>query len=453
MHRLLFFLRPRNLFAIAASALCFSASAQQVITTIAGTGAFGYTGDGGPAKQARLSFPVAVADDSHDNLYIADYDALVVRMIDAAGIIHTIAGNHDTGYNGDGGPATAAKLGGADGVAVDNAGNIYVCAMSYHTIRKIDPSGTITTFAGIPGVSGFSGDGGAATAAALGMPVGITTDNSGNVYFSDRYNMVIRRITPSGIISTVAGIPDSSGYTGTGGPATAAKIGDVFAMCSDPAGNLYIGESYPQHIIRKIDAGGIITLVAGDDSATYTGDGMAATATKIGGAQGLTTDGDGNVYFSEGGTVRKINTSGILSTVAGNGHSGFGGDGGNPVYATIRTYGICINNHGELLMADGENARVRKVADKNTLDVGDSDDTNWSLFPNPCGREVHLTGPSTGSYKVSLTNILGQQLFETTMQAEQNNITTLSLPALAKGTYQLHVAGIGSYASHALTIE
>ncbi|MDA0746798.1 MAG: hypothetical protein O2954_09780, partial [bacterium] len=195
--------------------LMASAAYGQSIVTRAGNGNFGFSGDGGAATDAGLSDPSGIFIDGLGNLYIADTNNRRIRKVDPSGTITTVAGNGSSGYSGDGGPATAATLADPSGIFMDGSGTLYLADTNNHRIRKVDPSGTITTIAG-EGNSGYSGDGGSATDARLNFPMGLYVDSSGNVYFADRENHRVRKVDASGTITTVAG-NGSFGYSGDGG--------------------------------------------------------------------------------------------------------------------------------------------------------------------------------------------------------------------------------------------
>jgi trimeric autotransporter adhesin len=233
--------KPRKLFATSLILFfCVSANAQ-IITTFAGNGIPAYAGDGMAAATASLNTPTDVACDTAGNIYIADEFNHVIRKVNPAGIIFTIAGSGVAGYSGDGGPATLAKFNRPTNVFV-KGGNIYITDELNHAIRKIDTGGIIRTVAGT-GSPGYSGDGGPATAAMLFQPYGIFVDNSGNIYIAEQVNQVIRKVNTSGIITNVAGT-GFSGYSGDGGPATAAKFHDPSDITFDASGNLFIADRH-----------------------------------------------------------------------------------------------------------------------------------------------------------------------------------------------------------------
>jgi uncharacterized protein (TIGR03437 family) len=213
-----------------------------IITTVAGSGNFGYSGDGGPAINASLSAPFAVAVDASGDIYIADYTNNRVRKVSASGIITTAAGNGNAGYSGDGGPATSAQLNGPIGVAVDPSGDVYIADSQNYRIRKLSSNGAIATIAGNGG-DGYSGDGGLATSAELAGPCGVALDAAGNLYIGDTGNGRVRVVSPSGIITTVAGSTWYGGYSGDGGPATAAQLDDPWGIAIGTTGLVYVADS------------------------------------------------------------------------------------------------------------------------------------------------------------------------------------------------------------------
>ena len=228
--------------------------AEGVITTIAGTGDRGFGGDGGPAAEAQFASPSGLATDELDNLYVADSGNHRIRRIDAEGVITTIAGTGDRGFSGDGGPATEAQFAAPSDLAVDGAGNLYVADFGNQLIRRIDAEGVVTTIAGSgPGfrVGGPLGDGGPATEAQFVAPSDLAVDGSGNVYVTDSRGIRIRRIDAEGVITTIVGSgPDSSqgGYSGDGAPATEAQLSEPRGLAVDGSGNLYVADSGNQRI-------------------------------------------------------------------------------------------------------------------------------------------------------------------------------------------------------------
>ncbi|MGE7271105.1 fibronectin type III domain-containing protein [Brevibacillus panacihumi] len=351
------------------------AATSSIIDTVAGLGSPGYSGDGGPATSAEMNYPTGVAVDSSGNLYIAEYANNLVRKVDASGQISTVAGTGSLGFSGDEGPATSAQLNRPYGVAVDDSGNLYISDYFNNRIRKVDASGKISTVAGT-GTRGYSGDGGPATLAQLYYPTGVAVDSSGSLYIVDNANNRIRKVDTSGQISTVAGM-GTSGYSGDGGPATSAQLNYPNGVTVDSNGNLYIADS-SNHRIRKVDTSGTISTVAGNGNLGYSGDGGPATWYTLNGPTGVAVDGSGNLYIADNSNnrIRKVDVSGMISTIAGTGKDGYSGDGGPATSAQLRSpYGVVVESNGNLYLSDGRNHRVRKLS-LNEKTVGASASTS-----------------------------------------------------------------------------
>jgi len=295
---------------------------------------------------------------ANGNMLIGDNDNNRVRMVNTNGIISTFAGNGTAGYTGDGGQATDAELSIPEGVAFDAAGNTYITEYGGERIRKVNTLGIITTIAG-NGNGGFSGDGGQATDAGIDGPWSITLDPAGNLYIADYWNGRVRKVNSAGIISTIAG--GGSSY-GEGGQATDADISSPYGLAFDVMGNLYVADQ-GSGSIRKINTTGIITTAAGGGISGL-GDGGVATAAELHGPIGVAFDPVGNLYIGDQANqrIRMINTLGIITTIAGNGTAGFSGDGGLATNAEIvGPAGICFDAAGNLYIADAGNERIRKV--------------------------------------------------------------------------------------------
>ena len=339
----------------------------QIISTVYGTTS-GYSGDGGAASSAQMDGPCMMTYDDQGNLYFAEYDNNVVRRIDVNGIISTVAGNGTPGYSGDGGPATSAQLSGPYGVAIDANGDLYISEILNHTVRKVDfTTGIITTNAG-NGVLGYSGDGGAATSAQLNGPYGIAFDVSGNLFIAERDNSVIRKVNTSGTISTFAGT-GAFGYFGDGGLATSAQFAGCRSVTFNDAGEMFISDGN-NHVIRKINVSGVVSTVAGNGGAGHSGDCGQAVYAQLNFPRDVIFDAVGNMYISESTShvIRKVNTSGIISTVGGNATSGYSGDGGLATLAQLnQPYGILFDDQGNLLVADRSNNVIRKITSLVTL--------------------------------------------------------------------------------------
>ncbi len=331
------------------------------IATVAGDGTRGFGGDGGPAAAARLHGPYGVAMDEAGNLFIADSANHRIRKVDAAGIITTVAGDGTYGFGGDGGPAAAARLNTPWGVAVDRAGNLYIADIGNYRIRKIDAAGVITTMTG-DGTYGFGGDGGPAAVARLAWPESVAVDGAGNLFIADSLNQRIRKVDAAGVITTVAG-DGTKGFGGDGGSATAAQLAGPSDVAVDGAGNLFIADSLNQRI-RKVDAAGVITTVAGDGTRGFGGDGGPATAARLHFPNGVAVDGAGNLFIADSSneSIRKVDAAGVITTVAGDGTHGFGGDGGPATTAQLRSpTDVIVDKAGNLYIVDWGNQRIRKV--------------------------------------------------------------------------------------------
>jgi len=329
-----------------------------IITTVAGNGGQGFSGDGGLAVDAELNVPLGVTVDSAGNLYIADTGNNRVRKVDPSGIISTVAGNGTQGFSGDGAPAVNAELDGPAGLAVES-GNLYIADQGNQRIRKVDPASIISTVAG-DGTQGFSGDGGPAINAELGAPAGVTV-HGGNFYIADTFNQRIRKVNPSGIISTIAG-NGTPGFSGDGGPAISAMISYPGSLGFDSKGNLYVGDDGNQRV-RKIDSNGIISTFAGNGQEFFSGDGGPAVDAQLY-TFSVAVDGNGNTYIADtiNQRIRKVDISGIISTVAGNGETGYSGDGGPAIDAALnKPLGIAVDGSGNLYIADSANCLIRKV--------------------------------------------------------------------------------------------
>jgi hypothetical protein len=390
----------------------------QIITTIAGNGFFGISGDGGPAIVAELASPTGVACDASGNLYISD-EGDCIRKINTSGIISTIAGMGGIGgYSGDGGPATAAELYLPYGVAVDSSGNIYIADGYYSRIRKVDTSGIISTFAG-SAATGYSGDGGPATDAELNNPWGLAVDASGNLLIADWSNYRIRKVNKSGVISTFAG-NGTGAFSGDGGQATAAELYLPYGVACDTFGNVYIADG-GNNRVRIVKKSGIISTFAGNGfgaphSGGYSGDGGPAIAAEFYNPMGVVVDNYGNIYIADdlNQRIRIINTSGIISTFAGNGTSGFFGDGGPATSAEFYgPGGLALDASGNIYIPDFTNHRVRKVTSK-SLGVIDLSPTSneVNIYPIPNTGFFTISGITSGQV-LELYNYLGQKLSST----------------------------------------
>jgi uncharacterized protein (TIGR03437 family) len=332
----------------------------QTITTIAGNGNTAYSGDGGPATAAALNHPRGMALDSAGNIFVADLNNARIRKISPDGIITTVAGNGAAGYSGDGGPATAAMLNQPEAVAVDTAGNLIIADSQNRRVRNVDSSGTITTIAGT-GTEGYSGDGGPAVAAMLHRAVDLAVDSAGNIYFADSVDHRVRKIDTSGTITTVAG-NGTPGFSGDGGPATGAQLQTPVGVAIDKNNDLYIADS-DNFRIRMVDAAGNIRTIAGNGVEGFLGDGGPATSAKLNYSLGVKVDSSGRIFIADSSNNRvRVVNGGVISTLAGTGTGGFSGDGGPAASAMLNyPWAVALDNSGSVLVGDRVNNRIRKI--------------------------------------------------------------------------------------------
>jgi uncharacterized protein (TIGR03437 family) len=330
-------------------------SPQFTISTIAGQGNDTFSGDGGQAIAAGLSTN-GVAADAAGNLYIVDIDHERIRKVAPNGIITTFAGTGAAGASGDGGPATKATLNQPSRVALDAAGNSYIADSLNNRVRKVAVDETITTVAGNGG-GGNTGDGGPATGAQLNFIGDVTLDTSGNLFITTDSH-VVRKVTPGGIISTVAG-NGRQGFSGDGGPATSAMLNTPRGIAVNAAGELFISDQGNQRI-RKV-SNGVITTVAGTGTAGYSGDSGIGTGAKINNPAGISLDASGNLYIADrdNDRIRLLLANGNIFTVAGNGTAGFSGDGGVASSAAIHSPTDVAATSGGVYISDKANNRVR----------------------------------------------------------------------------------------------
>ena len=333
-----------------------------IITTVAGTGfgpgsGNGYNGDGLNATSAEVNNPSGVAVDTSSNLYIADSANNRIRKVDVYGLIWTVAGKGTAGYSGDGGTATNAMMYNPEGVALDAAGNLLIADSDNLRIRKVATNNVITTVAG-NGTYGNPGDGGQATNASFLYPANVFVDQAGNLFIADTGNQRIREVGTNGVITTVAGsIPND------GALATNATLNQAYGVAVDSAGNVYVADTYNNRI-RKIDANGIITTVAGNGVLGFAGDGGLATNANLRYPHGVALDAAGDLFIADSSNrrIREVDTNGFIWTVAGTGSFNTSGDGGQATNAGIMLpEGVVVDKIGNLFIADLFNANIRKV--------------------------------------------------------------------------------------------
>ncbi len=441
-------------FLVVTSFANIQANAQYISTfaghKIADTGA--YSGDGGLAVNAQLNSCTSVAVDGAGNVYIADRGNHVVRRVDNAGIISTFAGTGAAGFSGNGGNATAAKLNMPTSVATDAAGNVYISDMGNNRVRRVNPSGIITNFAG-NGVATYSGDADSAHLASINGPEGLAVDASSNVLIADAGNHVIRRVSTSGIISTVAG-SGLIGNSGDGGPATAARMYSPSGVATDAAGNIYIADVI-NNKIRRVSSSGIISTFAGTGAAGNSGNGGAATAANLRFPSGVSVDGIGNIYIADQGNynVRIVNASGVISNYAGVSTSGYDGDGG---LATIAKLGspknVYVDGWGRVYIADNTNHVVRLVASTASTSMV-SPLQQLLIFPNPTSGSFTISLPSANaSAHITVSDITGKVVFQKQVGYSISNIQ-VDLSEVAPGSYIITVASENKVYTSNLVIE
>ena len=373
-----------------------------IITTVAGTGTRGYSGDGGPATRAELHSPSDVEVDEEGNLYIADYGNSVVRMVDTQGIITTIVGDGFRGFRGDGGPAVEARLDFPFRVALDTAGNLLVLDTGNNRLRRVDTlTGIIETVAG-DGFKASTGDGGPGTEASLFSPSAVAVDQFNYAYIGTKegtsapwsYNNRVRLLSPAGTIETVVGIVSN----GDGGPAIEAII-DPYGLAtgSGPAPtDLYIAD-YRNSQVRKVDGTtGVVSTVAGTGMAGFSGDGGPADAALLTYPTDVAMDTSGNLWIADtgNGRVRRVDWQGYITTFAGNGSQSHGGDGGDALGASFYPQGIDVDAAGNVYIADSINHRVRKVTPQRIITTIAGTGTRNSSGDGGLATQAELWSPS-----------------------------------------------------------
>ncbi len=326
-----------------------------VVTTLAGLAGSPGNADG-TGSAARFYWPQGVAADSTGNVYVADTRNHTIRNVTLAGVVTTLAGQAGWAGSADG-TGSAAQFNGPSGVAVDSAGNVYVADCANNTIRKVTPGGVATTLAGLAGSPG-SADG-TASAARFYEPSGVAVDNAGSVYVADIYNYAIRKVTPGGVVTTLAGLAGGPGSAD--GTASAARFYQPSGVAVDSAGNVYVADT-DNFTIRKVTPGGVVTTLAGLARNLGSADGAASTA-RFNSPNGVAVDGAGNVYVADCGndTIRKVTPGGVVTTLAGLAGNSGSADGTGSAARFCFPFGVAVDSAGNVYVADYGNNTIRKV--------------------------------------------------------------------------------------------
>lgn len=371
----------------------------QTIATTAGTGSYGSGASGISPTNTALANPASVAYDAAGNLYIADSNNHVIRKIDTAGNATIVAGTGDQGFSGDGGAATSALLNTPKGIAVDGNGNLYIADTQNQRIRKVS-GGTITTIAGT-GAFGYSGDGAQSTQAFLASPSSVAVDSNGNIYVADTDNHVVRKIAPDGRISTFAG-NGQQGNSPNETVATSASLDSPSSVAVDSVLRVYIADRRNQ-IVRMVDTAGKISTIAGNGSFGYGGDANSATNALLAMPSGVGVDSSGNVYIADtnNNRIRQV-SNGVITTIAGTDVQGFGGDAGASTGASLDSpRAVAAGSSGTIAVADQLNQRVRTIS-INTLSFGTQPVGSISAF-----QSVTLTNSGNASLQIQTVTFTG----------------------------------------------
>ena len=423
----------KTIYLIFICLLPFGAKAQ-IITTVAGGGTV--IGDGGPATAADLGGPNTGAFDAYGNYYYAAITQERIRKIDPLGIITTVVGTGVSGYSGNGGPATAAKLYEPCSNTFDKKGNMYFCQTGNSVVSKVDMiTGIITTVAG-NGTMGFSGDGGPATSAQMSDIQDVCVDKFGNLYIADSRNYRIRKVDTFGIISTVAG---NGTYITSAFGVPATSTGLVFPSCvvTDDTGNVYIGNER----VLKIDRSGILRNVVGNGMWAYSGEGIPATNAQLIPIK-IRFDKYWNLFIVDRHNQRvyRVDATGIFHLEAGNGVYGSAGDNGPATAAELKgVTGITFDQCDNLYITQVDNNRIRKITYPHCNYLSAENEhifiQSISIYPNPANDELHIDNLQSKT-NYSILNTIGQTTQQGTFKAGNS---TISIQALPNGIYMLEL--------------
>lgn len=394
-----------------------NAKAQYVSTFAGSTQGF----VNGTATTAKFNWPMGIAIDTEGTIFVVDSANYVIRKITSAGVVSTFAGSGIGGFAD--GIASVAQFNGIDGLAVDSAGNVYVADTNNHRIRKISPAGVVSTLAG--STQGYAN--GTGTAARFNNPSGVAVDAAGNVFVTDTFNYRIRKITPAGVVSTLAG----SGIAGfANGSGTAAQFNKTYGIAVNDTGSIFVADAL-NHRVRKITASGVVTTFAGSVYGYANGNGTAA---KFSYPYGITVDATDNVYVTdaEDNRIRKITIVGMVSTLAGSGIGGFA-DGIGTTAQFINPCGVTVDAVGSVFISDATNHRIRKIT--NSLSTADYNQNQVLIYPNPVSSIINIDLGDSIAFKVILFDMNGR-----VMQTENIvNSSGIEISNLANGMYLMQI--------------
>jgi len=371
------------------------------ISTVAGNGTPGFSGDGGPATNAQLSAVLGLALDLAGNLLVADSGANRIRRVTPDGTISTAAGTGDCGFSGDGGPAMTAQLCDPTGIAADRAGNLFITDSENNRIRQVTPDGTITTVA--------------ATSTGLYLPSNVAVDQAGNLYVADTYmgfetsSQVVKKISPGGVITIVAGLPcvdplpsDPPLCGADGTTATKTFLSGPLGLAVDGAGNLLIADGYSQRI-RRASSDGAIVIVVGNGQGPFSGDGGPAISAQLAVPEGVALDGGGNLLIADYANhrIRKVSPDGIITTLAGNGMYGSAGDGGPAASAQLTPLRLTLDGAGNLFFFDVPNRDIRKISPDGVIHTVIHVGGNDYFVAHDSAGDLFIADPSDTFYAIA----------------------------------------------------